>query len=156
MLDKPFGLRKTLEAVKDAYKTAKYAGIACGIKNCGIGNGMPDIGKSALYVEDADTIHIHTGFTEMGQGLFTTLHPVRRRGDRSAGRHFQESFDRHEIHARLRSNDGQPRHGARRELDRRGRQSNSKPNSTAGKTLADLVGQTFIGEWSCTYTSKLG
>jgi xanthine dehydrogenase molybdenum-binding subunit len=26
----------------------------------------------------------------------------------------------------------------------------------SGKTLADLVGQTFIGEWKCTYTSKLG
>ena len=33
ILDKPFGLRKTLEAVKDVYKSAKYAGIACGIKN---------------------------------------------------------------------------------------------------------------------------
>ena len=26
----------------------------------------------------------------------------------------------------------------------------------SGKTLADLVGETFIGEWKCTYTSKLG
>ena len=27
VLDKPFGLRKTLEAVKDQFKGAKYAGI---------------------------------------------------------------------------------------------------------------------------------
>ena len=32
-LDKPFGLKETLLAVKDAYRGAKYAGIACGIKN---------------------------------------------------------------------------------------------------------------------------
>ncbi len=69
--DKPFGLRKTLEAVKDQYKSAKFAGIACGIKNVGIGNGMPDIGRAALTVEHVASIHIRTGFTEMGQGLFT-------------------------------------------------------------------------------------
>ncbi len=37
----------------------------------GIGNGMPDIGRAAITVEDAQTLHIRTGFTEMGQGLFT-------------------------------------------------------------------------------------
>ncbi len=71
MLDKPFGLRKTLEAVKSQYKAAKYAGIACGIKNVGIGNGMPDIGRAALSVERRQLHFIRTGFTEMGQGLFT-------------------------------------------------------------------------------------
>jgi CO/xanthine dehydrogenase Mo-binding subunit len=73
ILDKPFGLRKTLLAVKDAYKNAKYAGIACGIKNTGIGNGMPDIGKVVMKVEAPDRITIRTGFTEMGQGYFTIL-----------------------------------------------------------------------------------
>src|SRR4029077_2324657 len=66
VLDKPFGLRKTLEACKDAFKSAKYAGIACGIKNVGIGNGMPDIGKAAITVENENRLHIRTGFTEMG------------------------------------------------------------------------------------------
>ena len=45
-LDKPFGLKKTLLAVREHYRAAKYAGIACGIKNVGIGNGMPDPGKA--------------------------------------------------------------------------------------------------------------
>jgi xanthine dehydrogenase molybdenum-binding subunit len=31
-----------------------------------------------------------------------------------------------------------------------------KAELASGKTLADLAGRTFIGEWSCTYTSKLG
>jgi xanthine dehydrogenase molybdenum-binding subunit len=67
------GLKNTLEAVKDIYKSAKYAGIACGIKNVGIGNGMPEYGRAMLEVRDDGTVGIYTGFTEMGQGLFTVL-----------------------------------------------------------------------------------
>jgi hypothetical protein len=36
-LDSSVGLKKTLEAVRDIYKEARYAGTACGIKNLGIG-----------------------------------------------------------------------------------------------------------------------
>jgi xanthine dehydrogenase molybdenum-binding subunit len=67
------GLKKTLEAVKDVYKNARYAGIACGIKNVGIGNGMPEYGRAMLEVRDDGTVGIYTGYTEMGQGLFTVL-----------------------------------------------------------------------------------
>lgn len=67
------GLKKTLEAVKDIYENAKYAGIACGIKNVGIGNGMPEYGRAMLEVHDDGTVGIYTGYTEMGQGLFTVL-----------------------------------------------------------------------------------
>lgn len=67
------GLKKTLLAVKDAYQNAKFAGIACGIKNVGIGNGMPEYGRALLKIEDDASITIHQGFTEMGQGLYTVL-----------------------------------------------------------------------------------
>jgi xanthine dehydrogenase molybdenum-binding subunit len=72
-LEYSVGLKKTLEAVKGAYKDAKYAGIACGIKNVGIGNGLPEYGKAVLEVRADGTVGIYTGFTEMGQGLFTVL-----------------------------------------------------------------------------------
>jgi CO/xanthine dehydrogenase Mo-binding subunit len=72
-LTKPFGLEETLLAVKDQYKSARYAGIACGIKNVGLGNGMPDEGKALITVESKDRIVLRTGFTEMGQGYFTIL-----------------------------------------------------------------------------------
>jgi selenium-dependent xanthine dehydrogenase len=72
-LESSVGLKKTLEAVKDIYKGAKYAGIACGIKNVGIGNGMPEYGRAMLEVHDDGTVGIYTGYTEMGQGLFTVL-----------------------------------------------------------------------------------
>lgn len=70
-LTKPFGLDKTLLAVRDAYRGAKFAGIACGIKNVGIGNGLPEVGRVSLNVEADGRITLRTGHTEMGQGLFT-------------------------------------------------------------------------------------
>jgi xanthine dehydrogenase molybdenum-binding subunit len=67
------GIRKTLLAVKDAYYSSKYAGIGCGIKNVGIGNGMPEYGQAIARVHDDETITINTGFTEMGQGFCTVM-----------------------------------------------------------------------------------
>ncbi len=67
------GIRRTLEAVKDVYRGAKCAGIACGIKNTGIGNGLDDTGRVLIRVEPEGRVTILTGFTEMGQGLFTVL-----------------------------------------------------------------------------------
>ena len=65
------GLKKTLLAVKDVYRGAKYAGIACGIKNVGIGNGAEDGGRAMITVDEDGTVVVRSGFTEMGQGLFT-------------------------------------------------------------------------------------
>jgi xanthine dehydrogenase molybdenum-binding subunit len=155
ILDKPFGLRKTLESCKEVFKSAKYAGIACGIKNCGIGNGMPDIGKSALYIADANTIDIHTGFTEMGQGLFTLcIQFAVEATDLPA-----EVFKKVSTDTKFLLDCGQTTASratvlAGNSIAEAGKQL--KAELASGKTLADLVGRTFIGEWSCTYTSKLG
>src|SRR5882724_5548603 len=67
------GIRQTLEAVKDIYKSAKYAGIGCGIKSTGIGNGTIDSGHATIRVLEGGRLEILTGYTEMGQGLFTTI-----------------------------------------------------------------------------------
>ena len=66
------GLRRSLEAVKDIYKNAKYAGIGCGIKSTGIGNGTIDSGHALIRVLPAGRLEVLTGYTEMGQGVFTT------------------------------------------------------------------------------------
>ncbi len=42
------GLKKTLLAVRDAYRGARFAGIACAAKNSGVGNGMTEYGKAIL------------------------------------------------------------------------------------------------------------
>jgi len=67
------GLRRSLEAVKNVYKSARYAGIGCGIKSTGIGNGTIDSGHAAIRVLENGRLDVLTGYTEMGQGLFTTI-----------------------------------------------------------------------------------
>ena len=154
LLDKPFGLRKTLEAVKDQFKAAKYAGIACGIKNVGVGNGMPDAGRAALTVENDHTVHIRTGFTEMGQGLFTICIQFAVEATGLRPEQFQVSTD-----TTLQLNCGQTTASratvlAGNAIAEAGKALKSQ--LSGGKTLADLTGQVFHGEWICNYTSKLG
>ena len=73
VFERAVGLKKTLLAVKEQYYSSKYAGIACGIKNVGIGNGMPEYGQALVTVLPDETITINTGFTEMGQGFCTVM-----------------------------------------------------------------------------------
>ncbi|MBI4878456.1 MAG: selenium-dependent xanthine dehydrogenase [Planctomycetes bacterium] len=77
VLEASVGVKKTLLAVKEAYfaarRAGRAAGIACGIKNSGIGNGAAEWGKARLVVEEDGTISLYHGYTEMGQGLFTVL-----------------------------------------------------------------------------------
>lgn len=75
-MDSSCGIRRTLEAVREIYKASPRAGIACGIKNTGIGNGMADIGRVAIEVRGDRGLEIVTGYTEMGQGLHTILRQV--------------------------------------------------------------------------------
>jgi selenium-dependent xanthine dehydrogenase len=70
------GVRRTLEAVREAYKGARYAGIACGIKNTGIGNGQEDAARVLLVPRADGRLEVLTGYTEMGQGYFTVLRQV--------------------------------------------------------------------------------
>ncbi len=77
VLEKSVGIRRTLEAVKPHYDAALRAGravgIACGIKNSGIGNGVEEWGKARLVVERDGSVSLYNGYTEMGQGLLTVL-----------------------------------------------------------------------------------
>ena len=77
ILDKSVGAKKTLLAVKDEYDRARRegraVGIACGIKNSGIGNGAFEWGRVRLVVEPDGTVSLYNGYTEMGQGLLTVL-----------------------------------------------------------------------------------
>ena len=65
------GVKATLEAVEEEFRSARYAGIACGIKNTGIGNGMPDSSQVTITIAAADRVIIDHGWTEMGQGVHT-------------------------------------------------------------------------------------
>jgi xanthine dehydrogenase molybdenum-binding subunit len=65
------GLRESLDAVKNIYRNAKYAGVSCGIKSTGIGNGTTEEGRVVIRVIDPKHVEILNGYTEMGQGLYT-------------------------------------------------------------------------------------
>ncbi|MBR3641545.1 MAG: molybdopterin-dependent oxidoreductase, partial [Oscillibacter sp.] len=70
------GLVETLEAVKpyidEAEAQGKCVGIACAMKNAGVGVGLPDTGRVRLCVEDGK-VFIRAGASSIGQGLGTVL-----------------------------------------------------------------------------------
>ncbi len=65
------GLKDTLLSVKDAYDKAEYKGLACAVKNCGVGNGIPELSRVVIEIEEGGRITLHHGWTEMGQGVHT-------------------------------------------------------------------------------------
>ena len=71
------GLVETLEAVKpyydEAVKNGEPVGLACAMKNAGVGVGLPDYGRCKLVVGDDGKVHIRTGASCIGQGLGTVL-----------------------------------------------------------------------------------
>ena len=73
IVDDSTGLVETLLAVKDEYDNAKIKGIACAMKNAGLGVGLPDWGRCKLIVEGDSKVHIYSGASCIGQGLGTVL-----------------------------------------------------------------------------------
>ncbi len=70
------GLKKTLLAVRDAYKSARFAGIGCGVKNTGVGNGLAEYGRAVLRPEADGSVTLFHPWTEMGQGVHTVLRQI--------------------------------------------------------------------------------
>lgn len=66
-------LKETLEAVKDVYeKNPGHAGIACALKNAGVGVGLPDKGRAKLIVNNG-IVEIYAAASDIGQGCFTVF-----------------------------------------------------------------------------------
>jgi selenium-dependent xanthine dehydrogenase len=70
------GLERCLDALEPAYRAAPTSGLALGIKNTGIGNGMVDTGRVRIKILESSKLQIDTGFTDMGQGLYTILRQI--------------------------------------------------------------------------------
>lgn len=153
VLEKSVGIKKTLLAVKDIYYREKYTGIACGIKNVGIGNGVPEYGHALITVEPDTSITIHTGFTEMGQGLFTVLTQF-----------FSEVTGLEPKRVRVAVDTKHPTPcgmtTASRATVLAGRAvqiaaGKLKKDLDEGKTLHDLIGKEYFGEFVIDYTTPL-
>jgi selenium-dependent xanthine dehydrogenase len=70
--DPDTALKETLLAVKDVFESRPDAGLACCMKNAGIGVGLSDVGRVRLRVEDGKAV-IYTSAACIGQGLATVL-----------------------------------------------------------------------------------
>ena len=64
------GIRECLEAVRSAYYASSRTGIACALKNSGLGVGVVDTGRCVISVEKGH-VHVRTSAACMGQGLAT-------------------------------------------------------------------------------------
>ncbi len=66
-------LKETLLAVKEVYeKNASHAGIACAMKNSGVGVGLPDKGRCKLAVEEG-RVKLYCAASDIGQGCATVF-----------------------------------------------------------------------------------
>lgn len=147
------GAKATLLAVKDEFYNAKYAGIACGIKNTGVGNGMPDSSKARITIVAADKVLIDHGWTEMGQGVHTMALQTLVN---------ETGIPPHVIEVQVDTASGQES----------GMTTASRATSLVGnavidaakrlkadletKSLAELVGNVYEGEWVVNWTTKPG
>jgi aldehyde oxidoreductase len=147
------GIRETLLAVKDAFYAARYAGLACGLKNTGIGNGMPDVASAEVTIVAPDKVLVDHGWTEMGQGLNTIVAQVVAT---------ETGIDPRLIEVRI---DTQAEQEA-------GMTTASRATSLVGNalieackqlkvdlqshSLADLVGKRYHGSWLVDWTTKPG
>ena len=68
--DDTTALVETLDAVRDIYEKNPKAGIACALKNSGLGVGVPDTGRCRITVKEGK-IHVTSSAACIGQGMGT-------------------------------------------------------------------------------------
>lgn len=66
------GIRETLRAARPYFESSPFTGIACGMKNSGLGVGVNDVGRLRLEV-NGGALRIFTSAACMGQGIASTL-----------------------------------------------------------------------------------
>lgn len=135
-----------IDAVKDLYYANKYAGIACGFKNSGTGMGKKDIGRVLLSVEQGK-IRIRTSASCMGQGIGQmVLTEICHMSELDPALFVFENADT------IRTPDSGTSTASRQTVvtGEAARRAGEKLRAAldAGKTVADLEGQEFFGEYS--------
>ncbi len=147
------GVRETLLGVKDIFHNAKYAGIACGMKNTGIGNGIHEEGRVKIEIVSPSKVILHHGWTDMGQGVDTIA----------------VQFLCHEsgIDPAIVKIKVDTKEEASAGMTTASRATSIIGNSIAkaciqlkedlkSKSLSDLVGNVYKGQWACNWTTKVG
>ncbi len=154
ILGKGVGLKETLLAVKDEFYAAQTAGLACGIKNCGIGNGVVEECEVKIEIKSENHIILQHGWTEMGQGVDTVAQQIlcEELGVEDPGI----------IEVNV-STESKARAGmttASRATFQMGHAIidavNSLKKDLKTKRLSQLGGKVYTGRWICDWTTRLG
>ena len=146
------GLVETLEAVKDICEQNKNVGIACAMKNAGVGVGIPDAGRCIVAVKDGK-LHIRSGASCIGQGLGTVLTQIV-----CTMLHCEREDVVYEAANTVNAPDSGTTSGSRQTLvtgEACRRACEKLAAALESHTLSDLVGQEFYGEYLAK-TDKLG
>ncbi len=147
-IEKSVGIRATLEAVRPAYNAARaegyVVGIACGIKNSGIGNGVIEWGRARLVVEADRTVSVYNGYTEMGQGLSTVLVQIAREATGLPAETFTARTDtRYALACGQTTGSRATLHGGRAVLSAA---QKLRADLDAGETLETLIGREYAAD----------
>lgn len=150
---KGVGIRACLSTLKQDFYQAKYAGLACAIKNSGVGNGMNDESKVTIEIISDKKIILQHGWTEMGQGVHNMALQTL----------CEETGVNPEIIEVIVDTDAQIKTGMT---------TSSRATALVGlavinaamefksdlnsKTLIQLVGKKYIGKFNCDWTTKPG
>jgi selenium-dependent xanthine dehydrogenase len=153
VLGKGVGIRSCLLALKDHFYAAKYAGLACGIKNSGVGNGMTDFSDVKIRILPGGRVLIEHGWTEMGQGVHNMAIQTLQQ---------ETGIDEHLIDVVVDTNAEIPT----------GMTTSSRATALLGNALIDasvtlrndlksksleqLAGTTYSGKYYCDWTTKPG
>ncbi len=145
LADGDCALAECLLAIKDVYESSPYAGIACAFKNSGKGIGIRHTGRCKLSIESG-LVHIRTSAACMGQGIATVCTQIicEQTG-------LDPKLLLHERADTVRTPDSGTSTASRQtvitgEAARKAGEALQKALES-GKTLADLEGQEFYGEY---------
>lgn len=143
--DPDCAMAECLEAVKNVFESNPRAGIACAFKNSGTGVGNADIGRCLLSIENG-IVHIRTSAACMGQGIAVTcVQMVCQTTGLDPGLLLHEPADT------IRTPDSGTSTASRQTVltGEATRRAAEKLNDElkVGKSLADLEGQEFYGEF---------
>ncbi|MCB0730401.1 MAG: selenium-dependent xanthine dehydrogenase [Ignavibacteriae bacterium] len=153
IIHKGAGVRETLLAVKDIFNNSKFAGIACGIKNTGIGNGMPDDGIIKIEIVSKDKVVLNHGWTEMGQGVNTMA--VQFLVDETG---IDPNFIEVKVDTSKEAKSGMTTASRATSIIGNSIRDTCKEFKAdlVNHNLEELVGKTYTGQWICDWTTKPG
>jgi CO/xanthine dehydrogenase Mo-binding subunit len=155
------GLKQTLLAVRDAYREARYAGVACGVKNTGIGNGLREHGRAILRPEADGSITLFHSWTEMGQGCHTVFRQIAAAELGIAPERLQVRVDTsHELDTGITTASRATMLGGRAVIEAaaalRDRLDADQRDAASPADVAMLAGEEFRGEVVVDWTTPLG